>query len=72
MIYCIFLDFNKTRGGPQERWCDYQDGLCTLAAVSVATDTASDLLHRVKRAILREILAFTLENWRRSCSPRVH
>lgn len=54
MIYCIFLDFNKIREWIQELWYDYQDGLCTLAAVSVATDTAFDLLQRVEKAILRE------------------
>lgn len=54
MIYCIFLDFNKIREWIQERWCDYQDGLCSLDQVSVATNTAFDILQRTEQLLLKE------------------
>jgi hypothetical protein len=40
MIYCFFKDFNTLREYVQERWCNYQEGLLSLSAVSVTTNTA--------------------------------
>lgn len=55
MIYCFFKDFNYLREYIQERWCDYQDGILSLAAVSVTTNTAFELLQRSERELLSQI-----------------
>ena len=55
MIYCFFKDFNYMREYIQERWCDYTDGLLSLAAVSVTTNTAFELLQRSERELLSQI-----------------
>lgn len=52
MIYCFFQDFNTLREYIQERWCDYQDGVLSLSAVSVITNTAFDLLQRGEQELL--------------------
>jgi hypothetical protein len=55
MIYCFFKDFNTIREYIQERWCDYQDGLLSLSAVSVITNTAFELLQRGEQELLPKI-----------------
>lgn len=55
MIYCFFKDFNYMREYLQERWCDYQEGLLSLTAVSVATNTAFELLQRSEQELLSQI-----------------
>jgi hypothetical protein len=55
MIYCFFKDFNYMREYIQERWCDYADGLLSLAAVSVTTNTAFELLQRSEKELLSRI-----------------
>jgi hypothetical protein len=55
VIYCFFKDFNYMREYLQERWCDYQDGLLSLAAVSVTTNTAFELLQRSEQELLAQI-----------------
>lgn len=52
MIYCFFKDWNNVREYLQERWCDYQDGILSLATVSVITNTAFDLLQRSEEELL--------------------
>ncbi|KAF4621870.1 hypothetical protein G7Y89_g14475 [Cudoniella acicularis] len=55
MIYCFFKDFNALREYIQERWCDYQDGLISLSAISVATNTAFELIQRSEQELLAQI-----------------
>lgn len=55
MIYCFFKDFNTLREYIQERWCDYQDGLLSLSAVSVITNTAFELLQRSEEQLLPRV-----------------
>jgi hypothetical protein len=57
MIYCFFKDFNYIREYLQERWCDYHEGLLSLSAVSVATNTAFELLQRSEKELLSQIPA---------------
>jgi len=55
MIYCFFKDFNTLREYIQERWCDYQDGILSLSAVSVITNTAFELLQKGEEELLSKI-----------------
>ncbi|KAH8586168.1 hypothetical protein B0O99DRAFT_83821 [Bisporella sp. PMI_857] len=55
MIYCFFKDFNSVREYIQERWCDYQDGLLALSAVSLVTNTAFELFQRAEKELLSQI-----------------
>jgi hypothetical protein len=55
MIYCFFKDWNHLREYLQERWCDYQDGIISLAAVSLITNTAFELLQRSEQELLSQI-----------------
>jgi hypothetical protein len=55
MIYCFFKDWNHLRDYLQERWCDYQDGIISLAAVSLITNTAFELLQRSEQQLLSQI-----------------
>lgn len=57
MIYCFFKDFNYLREYIQERWCDYQEGLLSLSAVSVTTNTTFELLQRSEKELLSQIPA---------------
>lgn len=52
MVYCFFKDWNSLREYLQERWCDFQDGCLSLAAVSLITNTAFELLQRSERELL--------------------
>lgn len=54
MVYCFFKDWNIIREYLQERWCDYQDGLLSLAAVSLTTNTAFELLQRSAEEFIAE------------------
>jgi len=57
MIYCFFKDFNYMRDYIQERWCDYQDGLLSLSAVSLVTNTAFELFQKAEKELL-ELIPF--------------
>jgi hypothetical protein len=48
-VYCFFEDFNILREYLQERWCDYNDGLISLSAVAVVTNTAFDMFQRAEK-----------------------
>jgi hypothetical protein len=51
LMYCFFEDFNKIREYLQERWCDYKEGLMTLTAVAITTNTAFDLFQRAEKEL---------------------
>jgi hypothetical protein len=55
MIYCFFKDWNSLREYLQERWCDLTDGIISLAAVSLITNTAFELLRRSEQELLSQI-----------------
>jgi hypothetical protein len=55
LMYCFFEDFNKIREYLQERWRDYKEGLKSLTAVSITTNTAFDLFQRVEKELERQI-----------------
>jgi hypothetical protein len=55
MIYCFFKDWNSMREYLQERWCDYEEGILSLSAVSVITNTACELLQRSEKELLSQI-----------------
>jgi len=49
------LDFNSIRDFLKERWCDYNDGLLSLSAVSIVTDTAFNLFQRAEKELLARL-----------------
>ncbi|KAF4622702.1 hypothetical protein G7Y89_g14325 [Cudoniella acicularis] len=55
IIYCFFEDFNTIREFLQERWCDYQEGLLGLGAVTVVTNTAFELFQRAETDLLLKL-----------------
>ncbi|TVY68961.1 hypothetical protein LSUE1_G008498 [Lachnellula suecica] len=55
MIYFFFKDFQALREYIQERWCDYQDGLLSLSAVSLITNTAYELLQKGEEDLISQI-----------------
>lgn len=52
LLYCFFKDFNEIRDYLQEKWCDYEEGLLSLSAVSVVTNTAFDMFQKFERELL--------------------
>lgn len=61
MVYFFWKDFNQIRLWLQEKFCDYQDGLCSLIEVSVVTNTAFDLFQRLEQNKLRAMPDFDFE-----------
>jgi len=55
MVYCFFKDWNHLCEYVQERWRDYQDGLSSLATVSVMANTAFELLQRPRDELFSQI-----------------
>jgi hypothetical protein len=55
LIYCFFEDFNQVREYLQERWCDYLDGIISLGAVAVVTNTAFDMFQRAEKEMMSQI-----------------
>jgi len=61
-IYCFFRDFHQIRNWLQERFCDYQDGLCSLTEVSVVTNTAFDLFQRLEKNVVKVLPDFDFQS----------
>src|SRR5450432_1150857 len=59
LIYCFFKDFNEVREYLQECWCDYRDGIMSLSAVAVVTNTAFDMFQRGEKDLMSQILRRT-------------
>ena len=55
LIYCFLEDFNKIRQYIEERWCDYKEGLVTLTAVALTTNTAFDLFQRAEKELKSQV-----------------
>ena len=55
LMNCFFEDFNKIREYLQGCWCDYKEGLMSLTAVAITTNTAFDLFQRAEKELERQI-----------------
>lgn len=55
IIYCFLKDWKVTRKFLHERWCDYEEGLISLAVVSVTTNTVFELLQRSERDLVERL-----------------